>query len=334
MASRKRLRGPWWATGAPILADIQALEVLAKTWRAHALSTEPVDACRAAEAVQRWYRCCGLPSPRVVVASGPLAMALAGGVAAAILFSWETGLRSAYDARFLDAGRQWGAFRREIRQNRGGPSGQRAAAFVERAILSVIDAEMLHIPRYERRWGESLDAHAEDFGRALAAPAVLCPPSDTAALLRESRRLILAILGGISDAGHVERLAHGRGEAASVILAALCKDFGHALDISPRLLEETAADWPSMLEGGSFCSAAAYRQEALREVFGVLRQYGPLQETWEACCRAGGPRLYHERFCIISDRPEYLQVDTVGFLRGESVGGHSGTLADGRNFGE
>ena len=52
--------------------------------------------------------------------------------------------------------------------------------------------------------------------------------------------------------------------------------------------------------------------EAMRDVLGLdLPEYKKYQ-PWEDCAKHGGFRYIHEKFCIVSDFPEYIKLDDRG----------------------
>jgi hypothetical protein len=65
-----------------------------------------------------------------------------------------------------------------------------------------------------------------------------------------------------------------------------------------------------MQQGGNMWSAYDCYLTAMRDVLGFIIPEHEKYAAWEACAtKAGGFRMMHDEFCIISDYPEILEID-------------------------
>lgn len=310
----KRIRRPDLVTGTAIRAEIDVLETLAGKWLAIAASTEPVDAPRATTAVRALYSVCGLKEPRVVIVSGPIVMALAGGLAAAILHSQKRGVQSLYEAGSLPLREFWAYVPRTMDQIVESPRKRNADSFLSDDIRRVIDDKGHHLPMLNRRqhWWmpRNIDLGENHFETTSHVPEPDSGWKIHAAARRALRKLFLSTRGFVQARSHEP----SRLGSFDALLTTLSKDCGYVFDISSRMLRELSLHWHEMLDGGNLRAGEAYRREAIREVFGLEQPNTSVQEAWEECCRSGGLSLYHEEFCIISERPEQIHFDEHGRL--------------------
>lgn len=94
--------------------------------------------------------------------------------------------------------------------------------------------------------------------------------------------------------------------------------FGDLLTIATRIMGPSArlglscacsaTGTTHMWQGGNQCSSTAAFVSFFRHVAGWKIDYSRWHH-WEAAAAYGGPRIMHEKFCMISDRPRVLTVD-------------------------
>ena len=79
-----------------------------------------------------------------------------------------------------------------------------------------------------------------------------------------------------------------------------------------KMLLESAKRWTGAYQGGNMWAGFPAYLEAMRDVLGLeLPEYKKYQ-SWEDCAKHGGFRFMHEKFCIVSDFPEYIKLDDRG----------------------
>jgi hypothetical protein len=139
----------------------------------------------------------------------------------------------------------------------------------------------------------------------------------------------------------------GSSDLGSVI-EAVCDAAGGVLSMSPDWLYSFIGKWQRMFDPGNLEGFRAFLRIAQRDIFGCemkldsykreiwhgwnpdgkhfrrdIWEWTPLFASdvltaWSESLLAGGARLYHEDFCIISERPEAIHVDAEGLLHCEN----------------
>ena len=68
--------------------------------------------------------------------------------------------------------------------------------------------------------------------------------------------------------------------------------------------------WFHMYQGGNMWPGASSYLESMRDVIGLTGLPGwDAYKWWEDCAKHGSFRVVHREFCIVSDFPEYIEVD-------------------------
>lgn len=72
---------------------------------------------------------------------------------------------------------------------------------------------------------------------------------------------------------------------------------------------DSAKNWWRMYQGGNMWASGEAHICAARDVLGLDLPEYKAYAAWERCARAGGFRMMHEKFCMVSDFPELIKVD-------------------------
>jgi hypothetical protein len=73
---------------------------------------------------------------------------------------------------------------------------------------------------------------------------------------------------------------------------------------------ECAKKWYSFYQGGNMWSAYPSYISGMRDIIGLDLPEYEKYAAWEECAKEGGYRFLHEEFCIVSDFPEILHVNS------------------------
>ncbi|MDE2022028.1 MAG: hypothetical protein KGI71_03955 [Patescibacteria group bacterium] len=82
------------------------------------------------------------------------------------------------------------------------------------------------------------------------------------------------------------------------------------IGISHIFMLYCARNWNFFYQGGNMWSSYDCYLTACRDVLGLSLPEHEKFNAWEACAIEGGFRLMHDEFCMVSDRPEILKIDS------------------------
>jgi len=285
---------------------------------AQALRTETIDRSKLLTAVNALYNGFGLQSPKLVVVSSPLAASVVGCFATALCHAQQTPASSPVDHSQLSVK----DMNKSLFCEMYNLSVQTARYATEAAIDSAMETNIA------RALQESTFSM---FGTATATQMVF-----SGALLSEQEKSALessivaatrAITGQGQDQGNAHSQSTMKGAAKrraqtrndttesdkkrSAVMA-LAKQAAHSLcpdedvrDLMLRCVEEGN----HIIKGGNMESIWDSQIGLCRDVLKLQLPSHKLYELWDRAATEGGVRLFHEKFCIVSDFPETLQVD-------------------------
>ena len=283
----KIIRTPTRAEGGITDAEKKKMVALVEKWKAIAFQTGRCDVAKITDAIQRLYAAAGLKKPRVVVVPSPFVMACAYGLAA----GWWAlrGVRKraatifATDAATLDATR---------------------AATLDATYDATDDATDFATLDATRDATDVATIAATDFATRAAtydatgfATYAATDEATDAATLDATRAATLDATG--------EATLEARTDTWLILLAKL---FGGRE--YKRLLCEING-WFNVCQGGNMWAALPSYAEAVRDVLclkglPVWEKY----QAWEDAAKYGGFRVMHQEFCLVSDFPEVLKVNS------------------------
>ena len=251
-------------------------------WIANAMSTAPMtddDKARAREAVVGMYAAAGLAPPRVVFVPSPFVGVFAAGFAAAIWHgrdATEAATRVATRVATRDAtkGATWDAtWAATWNATRNATESATWAATWAATGAATRDAtiDATRDATWDATWAATWDATRAATGAATRDATI--------------------------DAT----------EAATY--SGVCNMAALASEIGVGIFGLTCAkESRRIFSGGNQYSADCALLSFFKDVVGLPIDYSKYQH-WQTLCEVSGPRWVHEKFCIISDRPELLKVD-------------------------
>jgi hypothetical protein len=316
---RQPVRKPNLASGRPTFDEELALELLAEKWRPHIDSTEPVDKQQVIDTVKALYAACQLKEPRVVVVPSPAVMAIASSIVATMPSS--DSYISGYPHRIAEL--------KEFFFTYDGKYASCPYGKVSQAILQEIRR---HSPLHEPGRQQLTDGYHSPEDTFLHFNAISCFP-ERHQLQEIHRQIHLAVSAACNNgSASTDNDGNGLGSAIhpelqddspavtfdggilkpldpiDVLLAALNKDYPHAAHVPlKRILQGRLSRKYGMVISEK---DSLFLQDALHNVFGLSDH--PESQAWIATHLAGGFRIYHKDFCIVSDRPERLHFDERG----------------------
>jgi hypothetical protein len=330
------IRRPDFAGGGITADEKQQMEQMAKDWTANAFSSKPVDVNEAAEAIRGLYRAAGLnDNINVVLVSSPIVMAAAYGAAAEI---WtQRGLGNNKAGRASRAATS--AFAATLDAtldatiNATSAATTNAAADVTRAATrdATNAATTFAVTRAATRDAtDAIDtatyaaaravtdtafatARATNAATIAATTFAVTRAADTAtratthATFDVARNATINATDGATWAA-MDNTTDRIGHASDDIIARAAMKACCAIGGSEALKQ--AKNWWRVRQGGNFWSAQCSFIAACRDVLGLRLLEHDAYAHWERCARvAGGLRVMHDKFCIITDTPEYMLVD-------------------------
>ena len=321
------IRRPDLAGGGVTESERERLALHAREWTQNAFRTGRTDRAALAAAIRDLYRVSCLPEPCVVVVPSPIVVVLAGGIAAVWWYAQrlkEAGLDITEEIASLNA----------MGNSRDFPRGDLLAECVaDDGICDVTRAVAWHAVKMATD-------HAMDVATRVATHA----PMDA------DRRIALqwatdeATAGGVTEAtvAAIAAATHGGTDAIltasayeATIAAIRAATDGSTSDgansaargataytiaqISRRFLGEhhvlglrCAARWFRCCQGGHMESQREYFLTAARDVLGLRLPSHDRYAAWERCAKLGGFRWMHPEFCLASDFPDYIRINSRG----------------------
>jgi hypothetical protein len=313
------------APGQGMRRAAPALAVHFRQWGVSARSTAPLDRTRMEAAVHALYAAAGLKAPRIVVVASPLAMMVAFCLATALVWmrqhhgpSARTGPPGPCDDAAVNAAREAGS--RFLRSP---------------ATEATDDVRGAAVSKTRGLW-EQLQRNLQPDIDQMEQEGTLHLARHLADAVRDHMR---GLAGGNPDA-----LGRWATPALGAFAAATDAAFEAARD-RPEWLAATTATPDGLPAWVVGCGSSASEQLLQAYLLGCFRaaahsrMWAPLHgdvamigamrfllnepgaeferfRAWEACALEAGDLLAHEEFCIVSERPQRIQLDGQQQLHG------------------
>jgi hypothetical protein len=318
------------ATEAPGQAMRQAAPALAehfRQWGVSARSTAPIDRTRMEAAVHALYAGVGLKAPRIVVVASPLAMMVAYSLATALVWTrkhhgpWTwTGPPEPCDDSAIRGARADGSY---FLQNRAADYtgyARSAAMNKTRGMWELLRRDLPpEIDRMEHEGMAHLDREFAGGVRDRLQGLASRDPETQAQWATQS----LGAYTTAADAAVQAACGHPAGPATAATLDGLRAWLGRRTCAREQLCAHEQL-LHTYLDGCFQEAAHPLRWAPLQRdvpVIGATRFLldEPGREfewfkVWEACAREVGDLLAHEEFCIVSERPQRIQLDEQQLL--------------------
>ena len=275
----KIIRTKTRAAGGITDAEREKISLISKKWIDIAFRTKPIEPDKIVPAIKALYKAADLNAPIVVIVPSPFVMALAGGFSSVI---W----------RLRDGDKK--ATTTYIATGRAIYNATRIATDIAThtathdATLTATD-----IATYT----------ATDRATRIATDRATYNDTHDATDRATDRAIHNATYNAIYNATYTAT------RIATDIATLGTKKQNNKL---VKMLLESAKRWTGAYQGGNMWAGFPAYLEAMRDVLGLeLPEYKKYQ-SWEDCAKHGGFRFMHEKFCIVSDFPEYIKLDDRG----------------------
>jgi hypothetical protein len=304
------------APGQTMRRAAPALAVHFRQWGVSARSTAPIDRTRMEAAVHALYATAGLKAPRIVVVASPLAMMLAYCLATALVWMREhhglsarTGPPGPCDGAAANAAHEAGSRFLRDPATTATDNVRGAAVNKTRGLWERLQRNLQpDIDQMEQEGTLHLATHLADAVRDHMRGVAGSYPETRARWATQSPGAYAAATDAAFEA------AGDRPEwlAATTRLDGVPAWVGCCTSASEQLLE-------AYLEG---CFRAAARSRMWAPLQGDVAMIGAMRfllnepgaefdrfKAWEACALEAGDLLAHAEFCIVSERPQRIQLD-------------------------
>ena len=303
-----------------------------KLWISRIFRTKPIVPENIVPAIQRLYEVSGLKEPRIVIVPSPVVAVLAGGLAASIWHFRKQGSR--HESVFENPGCCASLTARPNFDELPKWATSFSCAEKVNEALEPIVATCRPISEF---LGEAIDTASWHFSRgkshssAIARRLSKMTASATGAAYDSIQLLCAAEVGfaqpGFHKSGDFEDFIQLVHNVAGAVGAATSND--NTVSNRPyKDLDESDIrfilwwafrHWKGLYQGG-FGVENPYEWivSAARAVCGVSVPIQDGYAAWEECRIHGGPRMAHDKFCIVSDFPELMNVDSENRLHSET----------------
>lgn len=273
MTNRKIIRTATRAEGGITDEERARMAEHVKLWTARAFRTEPIDPAKLVPAIHGIYAAAGLSPPRVVIAPSPIVMAFAYGAAAAIWHRRNNALpHAATNVATSDA------------------TAAATSDATESAIAIATAAALVATTH------AATSAAADGATRAAVTDATYAPTD--ASIGFATAAVTFNVLVDATD-GATAIATDAATDGAAAACYALAGKFGL----------QCAARWASVYQGGAYWVGWECYLTAARDILGLRLPAHAAYAHWEQAAIHGAFRVMHEKFCIVSDFPEFIRVD-------------------------
>ncbi len=300
----KIVRTKTQATGGITEAERAALKAHAGKWIANAMRTDPADPGKVKAAVHALYAAADLPAPRVVLVPSPRVMAFAGAFASAI-WHWRGATSAATDAAtYAATDAATDAATRAATYEATDAATRVATCAATDAATCEATREATSAATYAATDAATREATSAATYEATDAATRAATYTATSAATYEATYVATreATYAATREATYA---ATRTATDAATRVATDAK----AVNDLVRLMIACLPRWVDVTQEGNMWSSWPCYLSSFRDVLGVDLPEHAKFAAWEACAIEGGFRYIHEKFCLVSDRPEVLKVD-------------------------
>jgi hypothetical protein len=298
------VRRPDFAGGRITDEESQKMAAHSAMWIQRAFRTEPADPPVIETAIKGIYGAANLAEPRVIVVPSPLVMAMAGGIASMLWHLFENKLLGGKSKRNA-------ATDAATRVATDAATGEATRAATRAATDDAIDIGTrimtYFLPKaatYAATYGAT-EAATDEATRAASYGA-------TSAMTYEATRA--ATRAAIDDANY-----SATGAAVTNWFDLVAEFVGHE---RAQTTLKTAARWANATQGGNMLMYGACFLTSARDILGLRLAPHAAYAYWEQAAINGGFRWMHPKFCLVSDFPEILRVNSQKQPHAESGPSH------------
>ena len=278
------------ATGGITDAEREKMSEISKKWIDIAFRTKPIEPDKIIPAIKALYRATNLNEPIVVIVPSPFVMALAGGFSSAI---WKL-KKDKTNSVTHDATDTATAIATAI------------AAYTATHTATAIATDTATYIATDTAT-RNATAIATAIATDTATDNTTANATDTATYTATDNATRNATDIAANNAAHIATRNATDIAANNAAHNALTKS-----NKLTKILLENVGRWSEVYQGGNMWAGFPAYIEAMRDVLGLdLPEYKKYQ-PWEDCAKHGGFRYIHEKFCIVSDFPEYIKLDDRG----------------------
>ena len=270
----KFLRTPTRAEGPLTDEELASMKKLSEFWIKNAYKTGPLDKEKITGAIHRLYQAARLEKPKVIIVPSPLVMALTYKIA----FVWWRRFRKIGSGKlaatwYATRDATWAATRDATRDATEDATG---AATRDATRDATLDATG------DATWYATRDATGDATWYATWAATLDATEDATGAATRDATKSI------------------------NTWYKSLCKEF-----LGDFHEEAFSVSWYDAYQGGNTWAYFLAYAQACREVLGLtgLKCWSKYQ-AWEDAGIHGGFRVLHPKFCLVSEFPEKISVDS------------------------
>jgi hypothetical protein len=282
------IRRPDFAGGGITEEERERMAAHSALWIERAFRTEIADPHLIEMAIKGIYRAANRAEPRVVVVSSPLVMAMAGGIASQLWYLFENNLlgdkskRNAATRAATDDATYEAVYEAVYKATRAAPDD--APDDATRSVTYFATKAATYEATYKATKAATDDAAGEATYEATYEAAKAATYEATYEATRVATR------------------------------AALTNWFDLAAEFVGRERAQTtlkaAAGWANAPQGGNMLVSGECFLTAARDILGLRLAPHAAYAYWEQAAINGGFRWVHSKFCLVSDFPEILRVNS------------------------
>jgi hypothetical protein len=307
------IRRPDYASGRITDAEKQKLEEYIDSWMRRARRTEPIESEKLISAINHLYHCFGLKAPRIVIASSPLVVTIAGSFATALCYAKKN--------KSANADSSPNAFDALVSDEMYETTVQTAFHGIEDLVHATTEKmfERLMEDTYGREVRRSFHGSAGEAVASAVADAMEAAVSNGNAFAigdqdeEFENDLAAAIFQATSIASDTKKLRHASHEktavTSSLLLERLATELSGGDENVRDLMLSCVSDCRKLMKS---CNTQQYDEcltTALKEVLGLRLPRSEKFSTWQDVVTKCGAFVLHEEFCIISDFPQVCRID-------------------------
>ncbi len=306
------IRRPDYASGGITEAEKQKLKEFMDNWMHRAKRTEPIERDKLISAINNLYRSFGLKQPRIVIASSPLVVAIAGSFATALCYTQKN--------KTADADSSSEAFKALVSDEMYEATVQTAFYGIEDAVDAATETTFARLIDYSKSSTlvRSMHGTAGDAMNSAVSDAREATVSNDNSFATKDQdqefenNISEAIFQATSVASGTNQLRQefdGEFPATSSLLERLATELSDGDENVRDLMLSCVGDCRKLMKSGNTQRYDECLTSALKEVLGLKPPAAEKYSAWQDVVTNCGATIMHEEFCIVSDFPEICSID-------------------------
>ncbi len=306
------IRRPDYASGGITDAEKQKLQEYMDNWMHRTSRTEPIKRDKLISAINNLYRCFGLKQPRIVIASSPLVVIIAGSFATALCYAQKN--------KTANGDSRGEAFKALVSDEMYEATVQLAYHGIEDAVdaaTETIFARLIGSSKGSTLLRSMHGTAGDTMNSAVSDAKEAALNNDDSLLTKDQdKEFEDHISDAIFQAALVASGTNQPGQAfdgkfpsASSVLERLATELSKGDENVRELMLSCVGECRRLMGSGNTQHYDECLTSALKEVLGLELPSAEKYSAWQDVVTNCGAIIMHEEFCVVSDFPEICSID-------------------------